>query len=70
MLSGQFLLTLVSAGVFAYTACTQKIPADATIAILTTVFISYFKRDRADDARPTRETTETTTSSTTEAKPL
>jgi len=47
LLSGQYLLTVICGGVFAYTACTSKIPPDATIAILTTVFISYFKRDRA-----------------------
>ena len=51
--SGQFLLTLISGAVFAYVACTQVIPADATIAILTTVFISYFKRDRtAENGTP------------------
>ena len=48
LLSGQYLLTVICGGVFAYTACTKILPADATIAILTTVFISYFKRDRGN----------------------
>jgi hypothetical protein len=46
LLSGQWILTVLSGCVFAYTACLKIIPPDATIAILTTVFISYFKRDR------------------------
>ena len=46
LLSGQYFLTIICGGVFAYTACLKIIPPDATIAILTTVFISYFKRDR------------------------
>ena len=46
LLSGQWILTVICGLVFAYTACTAKIPPDAVIAILTTVFISYFKRDR------------------------
>ena len=48
LLSGQYFLTVICGGVFAYTACTKILPADATIAILTTVFISYFKRDRGN----------------------
>ena len=49
LLSGQWILTVICGGVFAYTACTAKIPPDATLAILTTVFISYFKRDRTSE---------------------
>ena len=52
LLSGQWILTVTCAGVFAYTACLKLIPPDATIAILTTVFISYFKRDRANGIHP------------------
>ena len=48
LLSGQWILTCICGGVFAYVACTKVIPPDATIAILTTVFISYFKRDRPE----------------------
>jgi len=49
LLSGRWILTIICGGVFAYTACLKIIPPDATIAILTTVFISYFKRDRVTE---------------------
>jgi len=49
LLSGQYFLTVICGGVFAYVACKAIIPPDATIAILTTVFISYFKRDRTQE---------------------
>ena len=51
LLSGQWILTVICGGVFAYTSCLKILPPDATIAILTTVFISYFKRDR-NGAKP------------------
>ena len=52
LLSGQYFLTVTCGAVFAYTACLKIIPPDAVIAILTTVFISYFKRDRAPENGP------------------
>jgi len=44
--SGRFLLTVISGAVFAYAVVTKLITAEATTAILSMVFISYFQRDR------------------------
>jgi hypothetical protein len=44
ILSGRFILTVVCAFVFAYCAVNKTIPVDATVAILSMVFISYFQR--------------------------
>jgi hypothetical protein len=45
-LSGRYVLTVVCAFVFAYCAVKGKIPVDATVAILSMVFISYFNKNR------------------------
>lgn len=42
--SGRFWLTIVAGLVFAYCACTQVLQPEATAAILTAVFTSYFQR--------------------------
>ena len=56
LLSGRFWLTIISGLVFAYVACTRILPPEATAAILTAVFTSYFQRsDRAARA-PDRST--------------
>lgn len=47
--SGQFILTIIGGGVFAYTACAGVLEAQATASILTAIFIFYFKRDRAKE---------------------
>jgi hypothetical protein len=56
-MSGRFLLTVIAGLVFAWCACRQIISGEATAAILTAVFTSYFHRpDRArrgEDAIPT-----------------
>ena len=46
--SGQFILTVSSAAVFAYLAIAGMIGTETTTAILMMVFVSYFKRDRPD----------------------
>ena len=43
--SGRFLLTLACAIVFAYCAVRKILPVDATISIITMVFIAYFNRN-------------------------
>jgi hypothetical protein len=45
-LSGRYVLTVVCAFVFAYCAVRGRIPVDATVSILTMVFVSYFNRNR------------------------
>lgn len=48
ILSGRFLLTICCGVVFAYVACKQIIPPEATVGIITVVLNSYFNRpDRA-----------------------
>ena len=44
LISGRFLLTIISGIVFAYVVCTKTLPAEATASILTMVFVSYFQR--------------------------
>jgi len=48
--SGRWILTVICGIVFAYVAIQKIIPVDATISILTMVFVSYFNRnDRRQD---------------------
>ena len=48
ILSGRWILTVVGAVVFAYCAIFKVIPVDATVSILTMIFVAYFQRtDRA-----------------------
>jgi len=50
MLSGRWMLTVICGGVFAYVSVTKTIPVDATISILTMVFVAYFNRhDRTQE---------------------
>ena len=44
VLSGRFILTVICGVVFAYATWKRIIPADAVIAVLSMVFISYFQR--------------------------
>ena len=44
MLSGRYILTVVCALVFAYCSIQKTMPMDATISIVSMVFISYFNR--------------------------
>jgi hypothetical protein len=53
ILSGRFILTVICGVVFAYASFKKIIPPDAVIAILTTVFVSYFQRN---DRKPEEET--------------
>jgi hypothetical protein len=49
MASGRYLLTVICGIVFAYCSVTKIMPVDATISIVSMVFISYFNRgDRAN----------------------
>ncbi len=46
LLSGRYFLTVICGIVFAYCAVRKIIPSEAIIAVISTVFTSYF--DRAD----------------------
>jgi len=53
ILSGRLILTVISGGVFAWCACKGILEAQATAAILGSVFMSYFNRsDRAGQKPP------------------
>lgn len=45
LLSGRFLLTVICGVVFAYCSIFKIMPVDATISIISMVFISYFNRN-------------------------
>lgn len=48
--SGRYILTVICGVVFAYCATIKIIPVDATVSILTMVFVAYFNRsDRATE---------------------
>ena len=44
LFSGRYILTVICGGVFAYCATLKIIPVDATVSILTMVFVAYFNR--------------------------
>lgn len=45
LLSGRFILTVITGVVFAYAVWQKIINAEATATIITMVFISYFQRN-------------------------
>lgn len=44
LLSGRYFLTVIGGLVFAYAVVTKIMPPEATSAILTAIFTSYFQR--------------------------
>lgn len=44
ILSGRFILTVLSGLTFAYMSCKGMLPGEAVAAILVSVFTSYFTR--------------------------
>ena len=46
LLSGRYFLTVISGLVFAYATYTKLLNAEAVAAIITMVFINYFRQDR------------------------
>lgn len=55
ILSGRWLLTVICGLVFAYCAVSKILPVDATISIITMVFVSYFSRnDRKSESEVTK----------------
>jgi len=46
LLSGRYYLTIISGIVFAYAVYAKILNAEATAAIITAVFMSYFNRSR------------------------
>lgn len=46
LLSGRFLLTVITGLVFVYCCYTNKLTAEAIAAIIAMVFVSYFQKDR------------------------
>ena len=44
LLSGRFLLTVITGAAFGYTVINKLLPAEAIAAIISMVFISYFNR--------------------------
>lgn len=49
LLSGRYLLTVITGIVFAYAVHSKLLSAEATAAIITMVFIAYFQRDRSKE---------------------
>lgn len=49
LLSGRYCLTLISGLVFAFAVWKRILEPQATSAILSMVFISYFQRDRSKE---------------------
>jgi len=49
LLSGRFILTVISGLVFAYAVVTKLIDSQATASIITLVFMAYFSRKRKED---------------------
>ena len=47
--SGRYVLTVISGLVFAYAVYSKIMPPEATASILTSVFTSYFLRDRSKE---------------------
>lgn len=47
-MSGRYVLTIICGLVFAYGAIVKLLPADAVVAIVSMVFISYFQRTDRD----------------------
>lgn len=52
--SGQWLLTVSGAFVFAWMACHGDLPSEAVTALLGMIFTSYFRRERSAEV-PSRE---------------
>ena len=51
--SGRFLLTVICGLTFAYLACRKYLPNEATMGIITLVFMGYFSRtDRSKEEQP------------------
>jgi uncharacterized membrane protein len=46
LLSGRYFLTIISGIVFAYAVWQKLLNAEGTAAIITMVFINYFRQDR------------------------
>lgn len=44
MSSGRWILTIACSVVFGYCSINKIIPVDATVSIITMVFVSYFQR--------------------------
>jgi len=44
LLSGRYLLTVISGLVFAYAVYTKQLSAEATASIISMVFVSYFNK--------------------------
>ena len=47
--SGRYVLTIISGLTFAYAVYAKILPPEATASILTSVFTSYFLRDRTKE---------------------
>lgn len=45
--SGQWILTVCAAFVFAWATVEKILPSEAVASIITAVFTSYFRRDRS-----------------------
>lgn len=54
--SGQWVLTITCAFVFAYMSCVGKLDTDAIIALIGPVFVMYFQRNRKTETQQNHET--------------
>jgi hypothetical protein len=48
LLSGRFILTVISGIVFAYAVYAKLLPPEAIASIITMVFVSYFQKHREE----------------------
>lgn len=55
LISGRYYLTIVAGVVFAYAVYAKILDSQATGAILTAIFLSYFNRNDRTNGTPTEE---------------
>lgn len=49
LLSGRYVLTVITGLAFAWAVYTKSLSAEATATIITMVFVSYFQRKRKEE---------------------
>jgi len=55
LISGRYFLTVIAGLTFAYAVYTKLLGAEATAAIITMVFINYFRQDRTQNGGGTQK---------------
>ena len=49
ILSGRWILTIISGLVFAYSVVTKHLAPEATASIISMVFVAYFNKEKNDN---------------------